>query len=286
MNDSSPAVRRFAMNRKGRDFVVGDLHGAFRVLDEALAKVRFDPGCDRLFSVGDLIDRGPKSTRCLEFLGKPWFHAVRGNHEDDLLDFYLHPVEEDALRITVQWAPYLAWWLDVPQEQRQEILSALRRLPLAIEVALPQGHAGIVHADVPAGMSWDTFIARLESGDRRVRNAALWGRARVNQAIDEAVPGVSRVFVGHTILWEGAQRYGNVFAIDTGAVFSQLCTEEMANSLDDGFLTLVNLAAEEEAILTPGRAGSIDLRGVTSPETAVNPEAEDLPISLTLGSNW
>ena len=46
MNDSSPAVRRFAMNREGRDFVVGDLHGAFRVLDEALAQVRFDPNAN------------------------------------------------------------------------------------------------------------------------------------------------------------------------------------------------------------------------------------------------
>ena len=284
MNDSSPAVRRFAMNRKGRDFVVGDLHGAFRVLDEALAKVRFDPGCDRLFSVGDLIDRGPKSTRCLEFLDKPWFHAVRGNHEDDLLDLY--PADDYALRVAAQWAPYLAWWLDVPQGQRQEILTALSRLPLAIEVALPQGRAGIVHADVPAGMDWDIFLARLESRDKQVRGTALWGRARVNQEIGEPVPGVSRVFVGHTILWEGMRRYGNVFVIDTGAVFSQLCTEELANSLDDGFLTLVNLAAEEEAILTPGRTGSIDLRGVTSPETAVNPEAEDLPMSLTSGSNW
>jgi hypothetical protein len=58
------------------------------LLDRLLDHVRFDPACDRLFSVGDLIDRGPDSLRSLEFLEAPWFYAVKGNHEDLLLEFF------------------------------------------------------------------------------------------------------------------------------------------------------------------------------------------------------
>ena len=266
-NVPTPAVLRFrGNNRGGRDFVVGDLHGAFRVLDAALERVRFDPDRDRLFSVGDLIDRGPESLRCLEFLGKPWFHAIRGNHEDDLLDLYARgPVPEPALREAAQLAPYLYWWLDVPPAQRQEILTALQRLPVAIEVAIPQGWAGIVHADIPHGIDWATFVGRLECGDRKTMAAALFGRTRIDRENNDGVPGIDRVFVGHTAQWHGMRRYGNVYAIDTGAVFSLLCSEGLANSVDDGCLTLVALDAGEEALQTPAREGSIDVRGVSVP---------------------
>jgi hypothetical protein len=48
-------------NTAGRDFVCGDIHGCFDELDAALAKLQFDPAVDRLISVGDLVDRGPRS---------------------------------------------------------------------------------------------------------------------------------------------------------------------------------------------------------------------------------
>ena len=81
-------VRALPANARGRDFVVGDLHGCFGLLDRLLEHVRFDPASDRLFSVGDLVDRGPDSLRCVEFLASPWFYAVKGNHETLLLEFF------------------------------------------------------------------------------------------------------------------------------------------------------------------------------------------------------
>ena len=57
-----------ARNRAGRDFVAGDIHGCYRTLERALAGVGFEPGQDRLFSAGDLVNRGPHSTEALERL--------------------------------------------------------------------------------------------------------------------------------------------------------------------------------------------------------------------------
>ena len=40
---------------------------------QALLNVDFDFEVDRVFSVGDLIDRGPDSLKCLELVLNKWF---------------------------------------------------------------------------------------------------------------------------------------------------------------------------------------------------------------------
>lgn len=80
-------IKRFAANTAGRDFAVGDIHGHFTRLQAALDTAGFDPATDRLFSVGDLVDRGPECRDVLDWLAKPWFHPVRGNHDDYVCRF-------------------------------------------------------------------------------------------------------------------------------------------------------------------------------------------------------
>ena len=79
----APLVRRVPRNTTGRDIIVGDVHGHFTRLCVALVEIDFNPGAgDRLFHVGDLVDRGPESIMALEWLAQPWVFAVAGNHED------------------------------------------------------------------------------------------------------------------------------------------------------------------------------------------------------------
>ena len=79
-------LKKVPANIDGRDFVVGDLHGCYDELFALLKHVKFDYKNDRVFSTGDLIDRGPKSEECLQLLSKPWFFSVLGNHEDLLIE--------------------------------------------------------------------------------------------------------------------------------------------------------------------------------------------------------
>ena len=76
------AHKHYARNENGRDFVVSDIHGCYDTLMVELAQIDFDQHKDRLFSVGDLVDRGPDSLKCLKLIEEPWFHPVIGNHED------------------------------------------------------------------------------------------------------------------------------------------------------------------------------------------------------------
>ena len=73
------------MQRSERRIVIGDVHGHYdglMTLLEALA-----PGSDdRVYFLGDLIDRGPKSAQVLEFVKESSYQTLLGNHEQLMLD--------------------------------------------------------------------------------------------------------------------------------------------------------------------------------------------------------
>lgn len=72
-------------------FAVGDVHGCWESLERLLARLPFDPASDRLWLVGDLVNRGPRSLEVLRWarstaaaMGER-FAAVLGNHDLRLL---------------------------------------------------------------------------------------------------------------------------------------------------------------------------------------------------------
>jgi hypothetical protein len=81
--------------------VIGDVHGNADLLIELISKIRLKYGDVDLYSVGDLVDRGPDSKSVLDICIKNGVMAVIGNHETWLHQFIstgffegfaLHPV--------------------------------------------------------------------------------------------------------------------------------------------------------------------------------------------------
>lgn len=68
-------------------YAIGDIHGCFEPLISLLEKVKFDPAKDKLWCVGDLINRGPKSLKTLKFLYsiRKSVVTVLGNHDLHLM---------------------------------------------------------------------------------------------------------------------------------------------------------------------------------------------------------
>lgn len=246
-------VLKFKRNEQGRDFVVGDIHGEFGLVLKAMSQAQFDPAVDRLFAVGDLIDRGAGSHRCVKFLAQPYVHAVRGNHEDMLLELYANGEPDPVVVEFMASRNGFGWWLSVPETQRHEILAAIRDLPLALEIETVRGTVGIIHADIPEGMSWDTFLTNIEAGESKTIETCLWGRNRIRSGNKDGVLGVGRIFVGHTPQWGGLARYGNVYALDTGAVFGELGGEI-------GHLTMVSALARTGLLVEPRQVHLVDVR--------------------------
>ena len=232
-------------NASGRDFVLGDVHGMFDRVDQALAAVGFDPARDRLFCVGDLIDRGPQSAEVVRFLERPYVHAVCGNHEDALLQLHEKSKRPDG----EEWLDGAEWWRELSVAKRRAVVARLRELPLVIEVPTPRGNVAFLHADLPKGMPWPEFRTALERDPDTVRATVLWGRARITREDNSGVPGIGRVFVGHTPQLDGLRRYGNVYAIDTGAVFGWMGY--------DGHLTCVNIEAATAGLVELKRVGTL-----------------------------
>lgn len=211
----SYAIQRFGRNpHGGRDLIVGDIHGCFTKLRAALAAIRFDGSRDRLFSVGDLVDRGPESDEATDWLKEPWFHAVAGNHEVAAVMFAAGKLPA---------AMYLGsfgggWNISNPQAERQRIADAFAGLPLAIELETAAGLVAIVHADCPVD-DWAKVHPILEEGGMRAQSledGMQWGRTRAERMDDGEVRGVRAVVVGHTPM-ERMTSLGNVLFIDTFA---------------------------------------------------------------------
>ena len=80
----------FRVNDEGHDLVVGDVHGCFRTLERGLAALDFHPGHDRLFSVGDPVERGPHSEEAIEWIEQRFAGVTRGNHEQGALGWLKH----------------------------------------------------------------------------------------------------------------------------------------------------------------------------------------------------
>jgi serine/threonine protein phosphatase 1 len=214
-------IKRLPLNTRGRDLAVGDIHGYFTKLRAALDAVGFDPEVDRVISVGDLVDRGPECDSVQEWLSQPWFHAVRGNHEDMAIHFAAGDM--DIQMYVVQGG---GWNVGNPPAQRAEIASAFSVLPMAIEVETADGLVGVVHATCPTP-TWSYFAATLRGlehtpeylASMEVQNMlanALWSRDKVMQLDDTSVADMRAVVVGHTPV-ERVTSLGNTIFIDTGA---------------------------------------------------------------------
>lgn len=207
----------FSKNHLGKDFVVGDIHGMFSVFESQLEKIGFDPDKDRVFSVGDLIDRGPESYRVLEFLDQPWFFSIKGNHEKML-------IEAKHLKTTYRsWVEHNGgeWWENIDKNTRNLIRQRLNNLSVVFEVETDVGRVGIAHADVPVGLSWGKIIQKVHYDDE-ISDYMAWSRNRIKNikltGETTAIEGIDLVVMGHTPLKEPLH-ISNIYYIDTGASY-------------------------------------------------------------------
>lgn len=246
-NDPYNTVMRMPLNTQGRDFVVGDLHGSVDLIHKAMKKVAFDENRDRLFLIGDLVDRGPKPVETVALLNLPFIHAIRGNQEQMFLEIYADGEPNEAALAFFTKRNGMAWWMKTSLKQRRKILAAFARLPLVIEIKANAGGVaqtiGLVHADVPTNMDWQSFLYAIENGDHHVRETAIWSRTRITHGIRAHVEGVDTVYVGHTIV-ERPTQLGNIRYIDTGAYAGLI--NDNANA---GRLTIVELTASTDVFL-------------------------------------
>jgi serine/threonine protein phosphatase 1 len=218
---TSPLAHHKA-NAYGRDFVVGDMHGCFALFRAALAGAGFRPGKDRVFSVGDLVDRGPQSMECLKLLEKPWFYACKGNHEEMLTAHLERPLSIAAYESA--WLYEMAPSFVQRRAFAGQWLPLLRKLPYVRVVGEGKSRFQLVHAEL-LDQSGPVDNQMLDSwkfvSERSVQKHACYGRTLLHRykqgkTSTEVQPGLSPTYCGHTIV-SGALQINSHNFLDQGA---------------------------------------------------------------------
>lgn len=244
MGMKSPFIKIYPQNLRGRDFVVGDLHGCIDLLYILLEHVEFDPLNDRVFSVGDLIDRGPNSLEALELLKKDWFFSVMGNHEYFLLrhiinlkqsepydDLWLKEIKNNSLN----WKKFCDEWRPI-----------LSNLPLVIMVGQDKKQFNVIHAEIYDDKKiltdsmikkWNFFNPK-KAYFRIIEGRSIYreyGRKGTVKRLHHPTK-MSVTYCGHSIV-PYPIRIGKMIYIDTGAFIPYI---EEENLEDFGKLSIVD----------------------------------------------
>lgn len=208
--------KNYPKNEKGRDFVCGDLHGAYGRLMDFMKFVHFNKDEDRMFSVGDLVDRGPQNEKCLRLLNEPWFYAVRGNHEQLMDHFYTD-------------GPYGCYWLqnggswgvmyrEKETNEIRELSSYAAKLPVMMTVERQDGKFfHVIHAELAA--DYPITDAQLddpelfkEAAFRQSRDGdfVIWGRYLFGNLYGrEITPEVAKGFNDMVNMYKSASMFND-----------------------------------------------------------------------------
>ena len=132
------------------DYLIGDVQGCFDALQKLLKKIKFSGDKDRLFFLGDVVNRGDKSLETLRFIKDLGDNAqmVLGNHDFHLL----------ACAFSHKTANNKDTFTDVLNaKDALELVDFLTQQPLIIE----HQDALLVHAGIPP--LWDKATALKQS---------------------------------------------------------------------------------------------------------------------------
>lgn len=137
-------------------YAIGDIQGCYDELQQLLARIGFNSASDRLWLVGDLVNRGPKSLEVLRFVRSLGDRAnvVLGNHD-------LHLVAQFEGTERRRKSDTFRDVLDAPDAA--ELVSWLRTRPLF--------HIEGRHAMVHAALLPQWTVARAASFAREVERA-------------------------------------------------------------------------------------------------------------------
>lgn len=179
-------------------YVTSDAHGHLRAFDAALEQISLGAD-DRLYVLGDMVDRGPDPVGVLRLVRSlPNAQVLMGNHEDMLLNTISSGTQLDLLTWEMNGGSSTAAGLDAcPHDEYVDIIRWISALPL-FDVVSAGGrtyllaHAGIDalglrgylatagfsadtgYGDVPEDV-WRAALAEQDPEDLLWTRGAFWG---------------------------------------------------------------------------------------------------------------
>ena len=195
-----------------RRLFVGDIHGCADELQDLLDRFAFVPGTDRLFSVGDVIGKGPKALEALNLLEKLGARVVLGNHDAHCLKGATLPETER----TDRHREYLAS-LGVEKDKWVAVMAAW---PLFVE----EPDILIVHAGLEPGLDHPSRMRR-----HVLINIRTWDGKGDDMKSESNPPWFELITFPKTVVFGHWAKRGLVDlpgfkGLDTGCVYGKFLT--------------------------------------------------------------
>jgi serine/threonine protein phosphatase 1 len=134
-----------------RRIIIGDVHGHYDTLISLLDAIA-PKSDDRIYFLGDLIDRGPQSAQVVDFVYKNKYPCLLGNHEQMLLDAVGNgQISSNLLQAWLYsggYATLVSYNNNIPQEH----IDWMKKLPIYLDL----GDIWLVHAGLHPQMPLDT----------------------------------------------------------------------------------------------------------------------------------
>ena len=213
-------------------YCISDIHGCYNEFVELLRKIKFNKN-DTLYVLGDAIDRGPESIKCLQYImAAPNIHMLMGNHEQMMMDALTSDFKKDPGCMT-NWlgnggTEVIREFCTLPEDEQIAVMGFIANLPYLAEVKIGEQnyvlvHAGLNVADVsaPGKVSTANVLPQQHTED------LVWIREKFFRK--KALPKSITVF-GHTPtlmikkrnvgkVWRD-KKWGDKIGIDGGCVYS------------------------------------------------------------------
>lgn len=179
-----------------RTLIIGDIHGCYRELSDLVEK--FGPtDQDQIYSVGDVINRGPDSGKCIKLLKDLKAKVVMGNHEHWYLNSFPFiektKTKQNKIFRELNIEDHMRWMSDLPYFIETEKII-------------------IVHA------GFDPRISLDQNNDETLVSVRMLEGLEIPWF--EAYEGKKHIYFGH---WGKLGLYygKNVTGLDTGCVYGK-----------------------------------------------------------------
>lgn len=226
-----------------KTFVLGDIHGAAKALQQCFDRAAFDMENDLLIQLGDVVDRHDEVYECVEILLQVEnLIALKGNHDDWFDDFLrtdMHPRGwtyggMDTVRSYLRHAGKAGVFREIDEGHSTNLVASdipsthqdffSKQRPYYVD----QQNRCFVHGGFsprlpmneqhPDDFYWDRFLWH-----NAIEHKRSFGD-EVHPAYDGIVPDFLEVYLGHTPTtnWNTDQpmKAFNIWNIDTGAARS------------------------------------------------------------------
>ncbi len=181
-------------------YVIGDLQGCYDELQALLKHIDYQPKQDFLWFAGDLVNRGPKSLECLQFVKQleqqGQAKTVLGNHDLHLLAAYA------GFEKFVSKSDTLQEILHAPEVD--ELIHWLRQQPLMLKH--PIYNSVMVHAGIPPQWSIKAALNHAKEVENLLQRED-WKNSLVNHLFGNTPNAWQETLLG----WDRARYILNAF---------------------------------------------------------------------------